>query len=253
THRSAAMTTRTATLLATETREQRIEAIMKELRPKIEETVRQMVERAVDVPEAEEFGAIDFEFRDVGQELANEVRQAECGEPEKKGYVGCSVTCAYCRYAAKFHSYQQRRILTVHGEMKVQRAYYYCGRCKQSFIPYDDVLGLVDDISPGLMPLVCFAGTLSPFSDAAGALRKRFAGVRLSASTVLRCTEGEGERLRAQQKEGRMVEPTQAEPKWTAPREEDQPAAYVGLDAFSVPMQGVKASKAEHRMLYTAL
>jgi hypothetical protein len=143
--------------------------------------------------------------------------------------------------------------LTVHGEVKVQRAYYYCGRCKQSFLPYDDVLGLVDEISPGLMPLVCLAGTLLPFVDAAEDVLKRFAGVRLSASTVLRCTEAAGERLRAQQKEGRMVKPSQAEPKWTGPREAGQPVAYVGLDAFSVPMQGVQASKAEHRMLYTAL
>jgi hypothetical protein len=143
--------------------------------------------------------------------------------------------------------------VTVHGELKVRRAYYYCGRCKQSFLPYDDVLGLVDEISPGLMPLVCLAGALAPFADAAEDLLKRFAGVRISASTVLRDTEGEGERLRAQQKEGRMVEPTQPEPKWTAPPEADQPVAYVGLDAFSVPMQGVMATKAEHRMLYAAL
>jgi hypothetical protein len=163
------------------------------------------------------------------------------------------VTCPYCEYAAKFHSYQQRRVLTVHGEVKVRRAYYYCGRCRQSFIPFDDVLGLVDEISPGLMPLVCLAGTLLPFVDAAQDVLKRFSGVRVSASTVLRCTEGEGERLRAQQKEGRMVEPTQAEPEWTSSRKEGQPAAYVGLDAFSVPMQGVGAGKAEHRMLYTAL
>jgi len=163
------------------------------------------------------------------------------------------VTCPYCDYAAKFHSYQQRRVLTVHGELRIQRAYYYCGRCKQSFIPYDDVLGLVDEISPGLMPLVCLAGTLLPFTDAAEDVLKRFSGVHVSASTVLRCTEGAGERLRAQQKEGRMVKPTQAEPKWTAPREAGQPKAYVGLDAFSVPMQGPGAGKAEHRMQYTAL
>jgi uncharacterized protein UPF0236 len=163
------------------------------------------------------------------------------------------VTCAYCDYAAKFHSYQRRRVLTVHGALSVARAYYYCGRCKQSFIPYDDVLGLTDEISPGLMPLVCLAGTLLPFADAAQDVLKRFSGVRVSASTVLRCTEGAGERLRAQQKEGRMVQPTQAEPKWTGPRESSQPAAYVGLDAFSVPMQGPGAGKAEHRMLYTAL
>jgi hypothetical protein len=143
--------------------------------------------------------------------------------------------------------------LTVHGAVTVRRAYYYCGRCKQSFLPYDHVLGLVDEISPGLMPLVCLAGTLAPFADAAEDVLKRFAGVQISPSTVLRSTEGEGERLRAQQKEGRMVEPTQPEPKWAAPREKGQPVAYVGLDAFSVPMQGVQASQAEHRMLYTAL
>jgi hypothetical protein len=162
------------------------------------------------------------------------------------------VTCDCCQYAAKFHSYQQRRVVTVHGDLKVRRAYYYCGRCKQSYLPYDDALGFVDDLSPGLMPLVCLAGTLAPFADAAGDVLKRFAGVRVSPSTVLRCTEGEGERLRAQQKAGRMVAPTQAEPKWTGPRKDGQPVAYVGLDALSVPMQGVQASQAEHRMLYTA-
>jgi hypothetical protein len=163
------------------------------------------------------------------------------------------VTCDSCGYAAKFHSYQQRPLVTVHGVVKVRRAYYYCGRCQQSFLPYDDALGLVDEISPGLMPLVCLAGTLLPFADASHDILKRFAGVRLSPSTVLRSTEAAGERLRAQQKEGRMVQPLQAEPKWTAARPAGQPTAYVGLDAFSVPMQGVQASQAEHRMLYTAL
>ena len=70
---------------AAETRQQRIEAIMQQLRPKIEETVRRMVERAVDVPEAQEFGAIDFEFRDAGQKLANDVRQASVASRKKRG------------------------------------------------------------------------------------------------------------------------------------------------------------------------
>lgn len=163
------------------------------------------------------------------------------------------MTCPDCQYAAKFHSYQECRLLTVHGEVRVSRAYYRCSRCRQSFIPYDDVLGLIDEISPGLRPLVCLAGTLLPFADAAEDVLWRYAGVRVSASTVLRCTEAEGERLRAQLKEGRMVKPTQAEPGWTKPPADGQPAAYVGLDAFSVPMQGPGAMQAEHRMLYTAL
>jgi len=163
------------------------------------------------------------------------------------------VACSECAYVAKFHSYQQRRLLTVHGPVAVQRAYYYCQRCHQGYCPYDEVLGLYDEISPGLRPLVCLAGTLVPFGDAADDLLRRFATVRVSASTVLRCTEAAGERLRAQQKQGRMVRPTQAEPGWTAVREQGQPRAYVGLDAFSVPMQGPGAGPAEHRMLYTAL
>lgn len=73
-----------ATAIA-ETREQRIESIMKDLRPKIEEQVRKLVERAVDVPEAEEFGAIDFEFRDAGQKLASDVRQASVASRKKRG------------------------------------------------------------------------------------------------------------------------------------------------------------------------
>lgn len=163
------------------------------------------------------------------------------------------MACRDCQRVAKFHSYQRRRVVTVHGEVDLQRAYYYCQRCHQSYCPYDDVLDLGDGLSPGVRPLVCLAGTLVPFADAAEDVLRRFANVRLSASTVLRCTEAAGERLRAQLKEGHMVRPAQAEPGWTAPRQAGQPTAYVGLDAFSVPMQGPGAGQAEHRMLYTAL
>jgi hypothetical protein len=84
------MSSRTQSSLVSETREQRIEAIMQQLRPQIEETVRQLVERAVDVPEAEEFGAIDFEFRDAGQKLANEVRQASVASRKKRATSGAA-------------------------------------------------------------------------------------------------------------------------------------------------------------------
>lgn len=72
------------------TREERIEAIMQQLRPRIEQVVRQMVARAVDVPEAQEFGAIDAEFRDAGQELATDVRQAALASRQKRGTSGAA-------------------------------------------------------------------------------------------------------------------------------------------------------------------
>ena len=69
---------------AAESRQARIDALMEQLRPKIDEAVRRMIERAVDVPEAEELGAIDFEFRDAGLKLANEVRQASVASRKKR-------------------------------------------------------------------------------------------------------------------------------------------------------------------------
>jgi hypothetical protein len=69
---------------ADETREQHLEAIRKERRPKLEATVRQLGERAVDVPEAEEFGALDLAFRDAGQRLANAVRHASGASRKKR-------------------------------------------------------------------------------------------------------------------------------------------------------------------------
>jgi hypothetical protein len=64
-------------------REARIAALLEQLRPQLEQTLRHLVERAVDVPEAEEFGAIEYEFRDAGQRLVNEVRQATLASRKK--------------------------------------------------------------------------------------------------------------------------------------------------------------------------
>lgn len=67
------------------TRDEQIASLMEQLRPKVEETLRKLVERAIDVPEAEEFGAIEYEFRDAGLDLANEVRQAAVASRKKRG------------------------------------------------------------------------------------------------------------------------------------------------------------------------
>ena len=80
----------TKTTVPMPTREERIEALMEQLRPKVEQVVRKMVERAVDVPEAEEFGAIEYEFRDAGLGIANEVRQASVANRKKRGTSGAA-------------------------------------------------------------------------------------------------------------------------------------------------------------------
>jgi hypothetical protein len=112
---------------------------------------------------------------------------------------------------------------------------------------------LEQGLSHGLRSLVCLAGALAPFEDAAEDIVRRFAGVWLSASTVLRATEEVGQRLQTRLDNGRVPKPTVPEAVWEAPREGELPAAYVGVDAFSVPMQGPDGAQADHRMLYAGV
>ena len=70
------------------TRDQRIAAILAEVQPQLDALARRLAERAVDVPEAQEFGAIDLEFRDAGLDMANTIRPASLASRKKRGTRG---------------------------------------------------------------------------------------------------------------------------------------------------------------------
>jgi hypothetical protein len=100
---------------------------------------------------------------------------------------------------------------------------------------------------------VCLAGVLESFRDGAEDILRRFAGLRLSAGTVRSTAEAAGARLAARQQAGDVVRPRPARP-WDFRLEgRRRTAAYLGLDAFSVPMQQPGGGRAEGRMLYTAV
>jgi hypothetical protein len=73
-----------------ETREARIAAPMDQLRPQVEQVLREMAERVVDLPEREAFGAVEYEFRDAGQRLANTMQQAGLQSRKKRGAEGAA-------------------------------------------------------------------------------------------------------------------------------------------------------------------
>lgn len=151
-------------------------------------------------------------------------------------------------------NYRLKTWLTATGEVKLHRAYYHCSSCHQGHCPFDEANALQSDhLSSGLRPLVCLAGTLASFRDGSDDLLRRFCGLRVSASVVRLATEAAGQRLQEQQRQGRMVVPANAPP-WDFTIEgHSHTAAFIGLDAFSVPMQSSGGQKAEgHRMLYTA-
>lgn len=138
--------------------------------------------------------------------------------------------------------------MTLFGDLSLRRAYYYCGVCKAGFCPWDEMTRIQQGLSNGVRSLVALAGALLPFEAAAEDVLRRLSGVRLSTSTVLRVTEDAGRDVQRQLRDD--VLPAAPEPGWTAPREQGLPQAYLGVDAFSVPLQGPGGQKAEHRMLY---
>lgn len=100
---------------------------------------------------------------------------------------------------------------------------------------------------------MCLAGALGSFQAAAEDLLRRLAGVRLSAATARRATEQAGARLASQQQGGAVVTPLKPRA-WDFTLEGHRhTVAYLGLDAFSVPIQGERGARADHRMIYTAV
>lgn len=66
-------------------REERLQALLKELQPKVDKIVRDMAEKWVDTPEHLELGAIEYELRDAGQKIAATVHQTGVASRKKRG------------------------------------------------------------------------------------------------------------------------------------------------------------------------
>lgn len=77
--------------------------------------------------------------------------------------------------------------------------------------------------------------------------------MNLSAATARRATLEAGQRLAEQQRAGRIATAAKWRAKDFAVEGHRHSVAYLGLDAFCVPMQKPGGAKAEGRMLYTAL
>ena len=104
----------------------------------------------------------------------------------------------------------------------------------------------------GLRPLVGLAGTLVSFPDGSDDLLRRFGGLRVSASVIRLATEEAGRHRQEQQRRGQIVRPLPRRLWDFTIDKQTRTAAFMGLDAFSVPMQRSGGQKADHRMLYVA-
>jgi hypothetical protein len=162
------------------------------------------------------------------------------------------VICPHCRHAAKFQRWQGKTWLSAVGEVRAERAYYYCPHCRQGDCPWDAVLGLTDrDLTPAATELTTLAGILTSFEEARAKVLPRLAGLRLAESTVERVTEAVGERLRNALATGRTYGPAQ-DWDWHADADGKR-CAYISVDATGVGQQGPKGQAAEGRMAYVGM
>lgn len=162
------------------------------------------------------------------------------------------MTCPACQETAKFQRWQPKTVVSVVGNVRLERAYYYCRHCGHGHCPWEASLGLTgQDLTPAARELVSLAGLLSSFAEASQKVLPKLAGLRLSESTVERTTETVGERLGAALASGATWGPA-TRWNWSVDAA-GQRCAYVSVDATGVGQQGPQGEKVDGRMAYVGM
>lgn len=162
------------------------------------------------------------------------------------------MTCPHCRESARFVDYRPKTVQSLVGPFALDRAYYHCRSCGAGAVPWDQTLGLSRRaLTPGAKELVCLAGAVDSFGEAASVVLKKLAALRVSESTVERISEAVGSEI------GRRVaagETFGAGTPWTWHKDaQGKTCAYVSLDLTGLGMQGPDGAKAEGRMAAVAM
>jgi hypothetical protein len=138
------------------------------------------------------------------------------------------------------------------GAFPLERAYYHCRSCGTGTVPWDQALGLSRQaLTPGARELVCLAGAVDSFAEAADVVLKKMAGLRVSESTVERTSEAVGHDIGRQLAAGGTFG---TKTPWAWHKDaEGKTCAYVSLDLTGLGMQGPDGAKAEGRMAAVAM
>lgn len=136
------------------------------------------------------------------------------------------------------------------GPFSYARCYYHCQACHTGWFPTDEELGLRERKTRAAEEVICLAGVIDPFDEAAHRVLAKLSGLNLSRSTVQRTTERVGDELARRRADGETFGPRQV---WAwQPDARGKTAAYVSLDATGVPQQGPHKEKAEGRLPWVA-
>lgn len=155
------------------------------------------------------------------------------------GYQGSGIPCEK-GHSALFVEYRKKTVLTVLGEVSVNRAYYHDNQCHSGFCPKDisfDIVGT--SYSPGVRRLIAKVGAMRPFGLGHEDLYE-LADIRVNAKEVERVSHMVGRQIE-------IFHHAQAEaamPDNVIPIK-GVPLMYVSMDGTGVPV--VKRETADRR------
>jgi hypothetical protein len=144
-------------------------------------------------------------------------------------------------------------VVSLLGDLGLERGYYHCKSCGQGHVPWDNVLRLSPQrLTPAAQEVTTLTGIVESFGEAADRTLAKLTGLRLSESTVQRTTEAAGKQLGERLQQGKVFGTKQT---WDWHQDVSQHrCAYVSVDATGILMQGESpGSQADGRMVYVAM
>jgi hypothetical protein len=111
-----------------------------------------------------------------------------------------TVACS-CGHTAHYQELRSKPILTVVGQVRVQRPYYLCPHCHQGQFPADVELDIENtEFSPGVRRMHALVGQQAPFDQGREQI-KVLAGLEVTTKSVERIAEAIGEDIAQRERE----------------------------------------------------
>ena len=141
-------------------------------------------------------------------------------------HQGSWLPCA-CGRRARYVERRWKSFHSVVGELKLERAYYYCWECERGFCPRDRALGIdATSLSPAVLRMIATVGAMVSFQEGSELLTE-LAGVPVDAKQVERTAEALGEEVA--EDERHYTEPSDA---LALPQ-----TLYLGMDGTGIPLR----------------
>jgi hypothetical protein len=144
-------------------------------------------------PGVQTIDEVERTAQEIGEGVKQDIQQ-EKADAAGTGYAGRTLDCS-CGGRSGYKDCHERRLVTLHGELILRRAYYWCSSCRRGTHPVDALLGMPrGQESVSVRALACRFTSVLPYEQAAREL-ELVCGVRLSVSTLQRISRAAGQEL----------------------------------------------------------